>query len=110
MPFFVLNLRAVPLNIMYDLMGAPNGTILDKGIMIKFDQLTQTYPNVFVYWLDTQYLSEENVKVLLKTVGPNGHFQQLDIEPTLTPYSNEWLWDNSYLEAQFLRKIGQTLI
>ena len=91
--------------LMHELSGNPNGTLIDKGIPIYFTELNKLYPkyDTRLYWIDDKYLTQNSIINLCK-LKPIGKFTKL-YKIGITIYDNEWQYEDSYLNSVFYEQL-----
>ena len=84
--------------LMFDLCGMPNGTILSMGTQIRVNNLSK---HKWIYWIDDEIIDrhKEQYQHLSNMKGIEC-VMKLDINKSI--YDNNWEWNDDYINNLFI--------
>lgn len=87
--------------LIFELSGYPNGTIIDRGLHIKMNILPD---DKWVVWIDKDAV-DRNLKLYNHFSKMKGikSFTELNINKSI--HDSDWLWDDDYINDIFCRYV-----
>ena len=86
------------------LASSPTGIPLDLGQHIYSTSLYELNPLWCVYWLDSEHITDYNIRLIKHTKGIDDFVEITDL--TITIYDPEWSFDDEYVDSIFTKYLS----